>query len=266
MPGKVRETITDKKSSSQWWKEHCERLPQKHRSRRTKVGSLSQAITWGSLRRPPHHTWTCNSLHQRGPPGPWCWRRWPHGPLPSAPGAAHSGSHQSPPTGSRPESSWSPVWSATHWVQWVWRCRHYSPDPRVLGRVKARGQHCAESSSVDPVMVPSHLLTGRTLGERLQWEWLEQRLPCSWGFGETRPSGQWEERRQASLLTQSSQPTHCLVTGNLVTRNQSWWTQVLSFKRSSVPIAWNLRMKFWVFTIHIAFADIINIPLTFQIF
>ena len=106
---------------------------------------------------------------------------------------------------------------------------------------------------------------GRTLGERLQWEQLEQRLPCSWGFRETRPSEQWEDRRPASLLTQSSHPTQCLVTRNWVTRNHSLWMQVLSF-RSSVPIVWNLRMKFWMFTIHIAFADIINIPLTFQIF
>ena len=106
---------------------------------------------------------------------------------------------------------------------------------------------------------------GRTLGERPQWEWIEQRLPCSWGFRETRPSEEWEDRRPASLLTQSSHPTQCLVTRNRVTRNHSLWMQVLSFRRSSVPMVWNLRMNFWMFTIHIAFADI-NIPLTFQIF
>lgn len=65
----------------------------------------------------------------------------------------------SPPTRSPLATMQSPVWSATHWVRWECECWHYSPDLRVLGRVRARGEHCAGPRREDSAMVPGHLPT-----------------------------------------------------------------------------------------------------------
>ena len=158
-------------------------------------------------------------------PGPRRWRHWPHGPSPSSPGAADSGSRQSPPTGSYPEPSQSPVWSATRWVPWVCKCRHYSPDPRDLGRVRTKGQQCAGPRREDWAMVPFTLQPRRTLGEGR-----EQRPTRSWGFGESRPCEQWEDRRCApSWLSLHTPPT-------------SWWqgTSTPELMEGSIELEENL--------------------------
>ena len=59
----------------------------------------------------------------------------------------------------------------------MWSCWHYSPDPRVLGRLRVRGQQCAGPRKENPAVMPNSFHPREDLGERLQGDWLEQRPP-----------------------------------------------------------------------------------------